>query len=143
MAWSPDSKRLATAGVGGNVKVWDAAGGRELLTMRGHSSSVGSVVWNPDGTRLATASWDGTTKVWDVASGKELLTLRGHTGKAKSVAWSPDGKRLATASEDGTVQIYLMDVRELLSLARKRVTRNFTPDECELYLQSRTCPVLP
>ena len=57
-----------------------------------------------------------------------------------SVAWSPDGKRLATASEDGTVQIYPIDVRDLLDLARKRVTRDFTPDECELYLQSKKCP---
>jgi hypothetical protein len=33
--------------------------------------------------------------------------------------------------------------RELLNLARSRVTRNFTPDECKRYFQSETCPPLP
>jgi WD40 repeat protein len=57
-----------------------------------------------------------------------------------SVAWSLDGKRLATASSDGTVQIYAMDVRLLLDLTRKRVTRDFTPDECKRYFQSGEVP---
>jgi len=59
------------------------------------------------------------------------------------VAYSPDGKRLATASEDKTVQVYAIDIRELLNLARSRVTRDFTPDECQRYFQSEKCPPLP
>jgi protein-tyrosine phosphatase len=64
---------------------------------------------------------------WDAESGKELLTLRGHSDPVAGVAFSPDGKRLATASADGTVQVYALDMRELLHLARIRVTRTFTP----------------
>ena len=59
------------------------------------------------------------------------------------MAYSPDGKRLATASEDGTVQVYAIDIQLLLKLARSRVTRNFTPEECQRYFQSNTCPPLP
>jgi hypothetical protein len=59
------------------------------------------------------------------------------------VAFSPAGKRLATASEDVTVQVYALDVRELLKLARSRVTRTFTAEECQRYFQSATCPPLP
>jgi WD40 repeat protein len=47
--------------------VWDAAGGRVLLTLKGHSNSVTSVSWSADGARLATGSLDGTAKVWDAA----------------------------------------------------------------------------
>jgi WD40 repeat protein len=61
----------------------------------------------------------------------------------ESVAWSPDGKRLATASGDQTVLIYAMDPRELLNLARSRVTRNLSSAECERYFQSEKCPPLP
>jgi WD40 repeat protein len=86
---------------------------------------------------------DKTAKVWDAASGEELLTLRGHSGPVYGVAFSPDGKRLATASWDRTVQVYALDVCELLNLARSRVTRNLTADECQRYLQSATCPTLP
>jgi WD40 repeat protein len=38
------------------AKVWDAASGQELLTLRGHNGHVYSVAWSPDGKRLATAS---------------------------------------------------------------------------------------
>ena len=55
----------------------------------------------------------------------------------------PDGKHLATASEDGTVKVYALGIRELLKLARSRVTRDFTPDECKRHFQSGTCLALP
>jgi hypothetical protein len=88
------------------AKVWDAAGGRELLTLKGHTGLVYSVAWSPDGRRLATGSMDVTAKVWDAAGGSELLTLKGHTGWVWSVAWSPDGRRLATRSLDGTARVW-------------------------------------
>jgi hypothetical protein len=40
------------------------------------------------------------------------------------------------------VQIYTMDPHELLDLARRRVTRNLTPEESR-YFQSEKCPRLP
>jgi len=86
--------------------VWDAESGKELLTLRGHSTVVYGVAFSPDGKRLATASWDHTAKVWDVESGKELLTLRGHLSGVYGVAFSPDGKRLATASDDYTAKVW-------------------------------------
>ena len=109
LAWSPDGKRLATAGVDKMAKVWDAASGRELLTLRGHTKSVLSVAWSPDGKRLATGSDDKMAKVWVVASGQELLTLDGHINSVSSVAWSPDGRRLATGSEDGNAKLWDAD----------------------------------
>jgi hypothetical protein len=84
--------------------VWDAAGGRERLTLR-LTATVQAVAWSPDGKRLATGGNDGT-KVWEVAGGRELLTLQGQTGKVLSVAWSPDGARLATGGDDGTVRVW-------------------------------------
>ena len=117
MSWSPDGTRLATGSNDGTAKVWDAAGGRELLTLKGHTGSVRSVSWSPDGTRLATGSEDGTAKVWDAAGGRELLTLKGHTSAVLSVSWSPDGTRLATGSADGTAKVWdAAGGRELLTL---------------------------
>src|SRR6516162_326206 len=42
------------------AKVWEAENGKELLTLRGHSSLVSGVAFSPDGKRLATASGDLT-----------------------------------------------------------------------------------
>jgi WD40 repeat protein len=46
------------------AKVWDAASGRELLTLKGHANSVWAVGFSPDGRRIVTGSDDNTAKVW-------------------------------------------------------------------------------
>jgi WD40 repeat protein/serine/threonine protein kinase len=105
VVFSTDGKRLASGGrswerefnASGEVTVWEAQTGEELLTLKGHTRDVNSVAFSPDGNRLASASEDGTVKVWDAAAGQEQLTLKGHTGTVTSVAFRPDGKRLASA----------------------------------------------
>jgi len=106
IAFSPNGTRLASASYDHTAKVWDAASGREVLTLDGHSKVVYDVAFSPDGKRLATASGDKTVKVWDVASGyellggHELLTLAGHGDEVYGVAFSRDGQHLASASSD-------------------------------------------
>jgi WD40 repeat protein/serine/threonine protein kinase len=104
VSWSRDG-RLATASPDGTAKIWDAAGGRELISLR-YSGPLGSVAWSPDGTRLATGGRDGAARVWDAADGRELHVFKEHAGEVHCVAWSPDGTRLATGSNDGTAMLW-------------------------------------
>jgi WD40 repeat protein/serine/threonine protein kinase/class 3 adenylate cyclase len=116
VAFSPDGKRLAAASYR-TAMVWDYETGRELLTLKGHATSVYSFAFSPDGKRLATGSSDETAKVWDSETGRELLTLKGHAGTVSSIAFGPDGKRLATGSDDGTAKVWDSETgRELLTL---------------------------
>jgi WD40 repeat protein/class 3 adenylate cyclase len=139
-AFGPDGK-VVTASWDGTAKIWDLASGRELATLRGHTGAVMAVAVSPNGALVATGSLDGTAKLWDLATGREVLTLFGHDGPVHTVTFSPDGRFLATASADGTVSLHLLPIDELRRLARERVTRTLTDEECRQYLHIGTCPV--
>jgi WD40 repeat protein/tRNA A-37 threonylcarbamoyl transferase component Bud32 len=130
VAFSPKGERLALAGIDGTVKMWEAASGKELLTLKGHTRSVHSVAFSPDGQRLASASSDQTVKLWNMASNQELLTLR-HSHRVDGVAFSPDGQRLASAAGDGTVRLWeVTSGKELLTLRHSLRVNSvaFSPD---------------
>jgi WD40 repeat protein len=139
VASGPNGK-VVTASWDGTAKIWDLASGRELALLRGHSGAVMAVAVSPDGALVATGSLDGTAKLWDTATGLEKLTLFGHDGPVNTVAFSPDGRFLATASADGTVSLHLLPIDELRELARERVTRTLTDEECRQYLHVGKCP---
>jgi WD40 repeat protein len=91
---------------------------------------------------VATVSPDGTAKVWDAHTGKELLTLYA-PASLTGVAFSPNGSQLAVGSSDGTTRIYLLHIEDLIALAKSRLTRTLTSEECQQYLHVDACPASP
>lgn len=115
VAFSTDSKKLASGTWDGTVKLWDTATGAELITLSGHSDNVHSVAFSPDDKMLASGSWDGTVKLWNVDTGSELATFAEELGPVYSVAFSPDGKLLASGGWDGTIRIWDMITGDYLN----------------------------
>jgi hypothetical protein len=55
MAFSPDSRRLTSAGFDSTVRIWDTANGQETLTLTGHPFNTYSVAFGLGGRRLPSA----------------------------------------------------------------------------------------
>src|SRR6266404_4152494 len=75
IAFTSDSKLVASGSGDNTIKIWDVATGAQIRTLTGHTKSVTSVAFSPDGRLLASGSNDYTARIWDVSTGKLLHTL--------------------------------------------------------------------
>jgi len=106
IAFSPDSKILASASGDKTIRLWSMDTWQQIAKLEGHFSAVYSVAFSPNGKYLASCSNDHTVKLWDVQKYNNLTQHQEHEGFVSCVKFSPDGNMLASASSDQTIILW-------------------------------------
>ncbi len=124
MAFSPDSKQIATANGDYKVRLWTIPesngdqGDHKIsprLELFGHLGTVRSIAFDSDGDFLLTGSDDGSARVWEVNTGKQVSILRGHTAAVRNAVFSPNGQYMLTTSDDQTARIWTASMGQPLT----------------------------
>ena len=104
MAFAPDGKTLATAGLENGVLLWDVGAGKKQVTLplSRDEGRVACLAFSPDGTTLASASRSGHLRLWSTATWKERAALKraATIGDLRGMAFAPDGKTIACAGTE-------------------------------------------
>ncbi|MCK5376243.1 MAG: winged helix-turn-helix domain-containing protein, partial [Acidobacteria bacterium] len=112
--FDPSGRFLATAGVGGDIRLWDPTGAQPPTVLQGPAGILG-VNLKPDGSYLSAVAQDPTGEVvcwiWSLGDGEPRLVRRfevGHNLGLGRFAGDPIGRRLAQAVPDGTISLWTL-----------------------------------
>lgn len=149
VTFSPDSKFIITAGSGGNIRVWDNAGG--FLKNLGFYGDVDRLIFSPDGEYLAAIGNSKVARLWSYNDGRfdeAAYLIQG--GNVNDLAFDKAATFIVTAGADDTIRVWDLGVPVSQDLQQNepcsRLTRNLTIEEWDRYLATylgayrRTCP---
>mmetsp|Transcript_45224 Transcript_45224/g.75418 ORF Transcript_45224/g.75418 Transcript_45224/m.75418 type:complete len:170 (-) Transcript_45224:1546-2055(-) len=71
VSYSSNGSYIASGGVDGSVRVWNARTGALEIELKGHVGSVRSVSFSPDSRRIVSGGDDGMVRIWNLATKKQ------------------------------------------------------------------------
>lgn len=98
VCFSPDGRRVLSAGLDAFARQWDVAQGRQVEPSFHPNAQAVLALYSADGSRVAIASTDRVATVWDATTGARISPEIRHAQPIEDLAFSPDGRRLLTAA---------------------------------------------
>jgi hypothetical protein len=95
LAFSRDSRRLASASFDRTVKCWNLIQRELEWSVLAHSNRALAVAFTPDGTRVVSAGVDSIIRFWATESGIEMGQLPVSEGPITNLVFDPKGESLA------------------------------------------------
>jgi WD40 repeat protein len=114
VAFNADGSQVATADSDGNVRVYDVATRKVLMTLgAGEADDATSVAFSPAGKLIVAGYLSGMARVFDPATRLQLTQLAGSGSRIEASRFSANGSEVVTASDDGTLRVWHARPREL------------------------------
>lgn len=135
---SPDG-RVLTTGSGFSdplIRVWNAASGKLLRQLDGHTAWVSDLAFTRDGRHLVSAAGDQTIRFWDTNTWTNTMVLRGHGGEVWGIAISDPAQRIASVSKDGDLKLWRKDGKRAAD-AYRRLSESLGPFDVQPLDHSR------
>jgi WD40 repeat protein len=112
-ASSGPAGRVVSVDEGANLRCWDDATGRLMLSLRMPRTAT-AVAVTPDGHIAAATDKTGVVRFWDLESGQSLFVSPMGEGYIRALAFSPDARWLAACEDKGGVVLYDREQRHRL-----------------------------
>jgi WD40 repeat protein len=137
VAFSPDGRTLATAGLDPLVHIWNVGTGKPIRELE---QDLGNAVWalefSPDGSMLAASGGDSAS-LWDVATGAQIGPRLAAGSRESMLDLASDGRRLLITSGNGQGAIWRIDPESWARRACTLANRTLTREEWEEFLPGR------
>ena len=112
LAWSPDSRRVATASnfsvdnpstpriqAAYSIHVWDALTGAHPVIYLGHKDAIYAVAWSPNGKYIASGgAGNPPLQVWEASTGKQVASFT-HDNTITQIYWQGPDQLLCASSD--------------------------------------------
>lgn len=105
VAFSPDSRMLATSREDRAVACWRVGERKEGPVLSGHGDAPYTIAFSPDGRQIVSAARPGVL-VWDLETGEQRLQLHHGQSLTSCAHFSPDGRWILTGGWDGTLRLW-------------------------------------
>ncbi|MFH0824902.1 MAG: protein kinase [Pseudomonadota bacterium] len=105
VVFSPDGKRIAAAGYGGSVKVWDAQTGSVLWEAQVGPPEPVSLEFFQNGESLIIGRDDGTMVMYRFNSKAPVMKVQAHEGAVLALAFDAALNAVISGGADGVVRI--------------------------------------
>jgi WD40 repeat protein len=108
LAYTADGRRLASAGLDGTVRLWDAERGESISCLTSRNRCVQAIAFAPDGRRLIACGEAGIAEVWNTKEGviERTISVEPERMPLYAAAVAPDGRILALAGLDGRIRLH-------------------------------------
>ena len=127
LACAPSTSLLASAGLGGQLFLWDLTCGKATAVhapslarmepdeVTGAKDSLYCVAIDDAGTLVASGGPEQVVRLWDTRSATKVCKLRGHTENVRSLVIDATGRTCISGSSDGTVRVWDIGLQRCIS----------------------------